>query len=147
MTSDHAPPKLTLVLVPGTAASCTSWILGCWAGSATSEVEWSSACASCTVTCIVYYHYLSIYHYCIIVTCHIVTYYYCFLLLHCYYIIIMYYYIISSYCYCFCYYTVITSLFLIITYSLSPIIKTSLLEIITSLSHYYFIIPNYRNML
>ena len=108
-------PKLTPVLVPGTAAPCPSWILGRWAGPATSEVEWSSVTASvCDLYCIVlllfmYYYILLllspdlliltitiivitlllpwhiIMHYCNIHYCLLLP----FLLLHCYYIIII----------------------------------------------------------
>ena len=152
-------PKPTPVPVPRTTARCTLWILGRWAGPATREVKWSSACE-------LYYILLlpistSLLD---IITRPVITYYYC-LLLQCYYIIFTHYYIIYfhvllQFCqdtvitsfshiitsfiipcyYMFCYYTVITSLLRIITYSLLPIITTSLLRIITSLLHHYYII-------
>ena len=146
MTSDHALAQADTSA--GAWDGClmyfvNSWVLG-WFRNQWSWMKLSVCQLHCNLYCILSLPInIPLLHYCYLPYCYLLL---LFLLLHCYYIIIMYYYTISSYYYCFCYYTVIASLFLIITYSLSPIIKTSLLEIITSLSHYYFIIPNHRNM-
>ena len=113
-----------------TASGCTSWISGCWAGPATSEVQWSVVCDSLTF---VITHYYTLQY---IITLTITTYYY---VLYFYNVdisflhtitlpIIMYYYkIIIMY-----YYMIIT----IITWLLHPyyILLCSLLL------HYYCII-------
>ena len=137
-------PKLTPVLVSGTASPCTLWILGCWAGLATSV----------RLMCNLYYilllpmstSLLLVVHIInIIITWPVITYYYSFvitlllhyyytllchsllcnvtiLLLHCYYIIITYYYIIHYYLllhflFLHCYYIIIIYYYIfIITY-------------------------------
>ena len=108
-SSTTPSPKQTPMPVQGTAAQCTLWILGLWAGPATSEVKWSSVCD-------LYYILLlptstSLLH----ITWPVITYCYS-LLLRCYYIIITHYYIIHYHVLLqFCYCTAITSLLHIIT--------------------------------
>ena len=116
-----------------------SWALG-WStasgpGPATSEVN-EGQC----VTCIIYYYYLLVHHYYILLLELLLL-----IITVCYYTVItLLLHIITSfiitYYYNFCYYTVITSLLRIITYSLLPIITTSLLRTITSLLHHHYII-------
>ena len=124
-SSTTPSPKPTPAPVPGTAARCTLWILGRWAGPATREVKWSSACDLYSILLlpistsllhiitwpvVTYYYYLLLHCYYIII-----THYYMllqFLLLHCYYIIIPYYYIIHYYLFLhflllYCYYIII----------------------------------------
>ena len=75
-------PKLTPVPVQGTAAQCTLWILGRWAGPTTSEVKWIQC-----VTCIIYYYYLLV---------HFITYYY----LTCYYLLLLFVITLLLHYYC-----------------------------------------------
>ena len=157
--------KLTPVLVPGTAARCTLWILGRWAGPKTREVKWSSVCelyyilllpVSISLLHIIIWPVI-IYYYCLLLHCYyiIITHYYIiydyvllqFLLSHCYYIIITYYYIIHYYLSL--HFLLLHRHYIIITYYniihihyclLLRITETSLLRIITSLLRHYYVI-------
>ena len=90
-------PKLTPVLAQGTAAPCTSWILGCWhwwAGPSTCEVKWSSVCdlilQIITWPVNTYYYPIILHCDCIIITSS---------LHHYNYYILYYYTVITSYYY------------------------------------------------
>ena len=140
---------------------CPMSLVNSWsvAGPATCEVEWSWVCdlyyilllpINKSLLAIITWPVIT-YYYCFcnnivitlllcIITSFIITYYYNF----CYYTVITsLLHIITSFIiifyYIFFYYTVITSLLHIATYSLLPIITTSLLRNIT---HYYIIITS-----
>ena len=159
----------TLIQAEGleTAARCTLWILVCWAGPATPEVQWSAATAACDSLTFVITHYYTLY--CIftftqpllhiitlIIKHHYISYYYTLLqnhhlvLFHHYFVIIIitsslhhHYIIITSSLHH--YYIHFIKLLLHYHYvllhwlSLLIIIK-SLLHIITSLLHNYYIV-------
>ena len=141
-------PKLTPVVVPGTAAPCILRILGLsnglWAGHAISEVEWSSVCGL---------YYILLLHINISLLLIITWPARLFLFITNVLLLLIITSIILTYYYKFCYYTIITSLlhiitshyylllhfvlWHIITKSILPIVMTSLLHIIMSLLRHY----------